>query len=128
MTGVTEEELEAYVSPSSINAYRKAPESDQPRILEWVADLRRMSDEDFAAECASKILDSAIMNRFPRTNGWGTHARADICADEADRRHRIAGHDPDCRGANLYAKGYNRALRSQGHQVEPTNPCTCGRR
>jgi hypothetical protein len=126
MAGITEEELESSVSTVSMNGYRRAPKSDQPKILEWVAGLRQMPDRDFVAECASKILDSAIMNRFPRINGWGTHARADICADEADRRHQLAGHDADCRGATLYSEGYNAARRSQGHPAEPLNPCTCG--
>lgn len=126
MAGITEKELESSISAVSMNGYRRAPKSDQPKILEWVAELRQMSDEEFVTECASKILDSAIMNGFPRINGWGSHARADICADEGDRRHQLAGHDADCRGATLYSEGCNAARRNQGHSSEPLNPCTCG--
>lgn len=125
MAGVTEEDLESFVSTVSMNGYRQAPKSDQPKILEWVAELQQMSDKDFVTECASKILDSAIMNRFSRINGWGAHARADICADEADRRHQLAGHSVDCRGATLYSEGYNAARQSQGYPREPLSPCTC---
>jgi hypothetical protein len=65
------------------------------------------------------------MNGF-RGNAWGEHARADICADEGQRRHRKAGHDASCRGDTLYIKGYNQVLREQRHQPGPDNPCTCG--
>lgn len=125
MTGITEEELESSVSAVSMNGYRRAPKSEQPKILEWVAHLRQMPDRDFVTECASKILDSAIMNGY-RGNAWGVHARADICADEADRRHQLAGHDADCRGATLYSEGYNVARQSQRHSRQPLSPCTCG--
>lgn len=85
-----------------------------------------MSDSDFVIECASKILDSAIMNGS-RHNASGTHAQADICHDEAKRRHQLAGHDAECRGSDLYTKGHNEAMRSQGHAVRPLTPCTCGK-
>lgn len=126
MNTLTEEELESSVSAASMNSYRAAPEYDKPKILEWVATLRQMPDEDFVSECASKILDSAIMNGF-RGNAWGHHARADICGDEADRRHRLAGHGAECRGSTLYSEGYNAALKSQGHPIQPPTPCTCGK-
>lgn len=126
MAEITEEELEASISSVSMDSYRRAPKSDQPKILEWVVELRQMSDERFITECASKILDSAIMNRSSRMNGWGSHARADICADEGDRRHQLAGHEEECRGATLYMKGYNAARQSQRHSKQPLAPCTCG--
>ncbi|MFE0472694.1 hypothetical protein ACFW2V_13865 [Streptomyces sp. NPDC058947] len=125
MGGITEEELESSISSSSMGAYRRAPSYDQPQILEWVSELREMSDEAFVVECASRILDSAIMNGY-RGNAWGAHARADICHDEAQRRHEKAGHDASCRGDTLYSEGHNKALTSQGHKTNPVSPCTCG--
>lgn len=123
---LTEGELEAYISDVSMRNYRRSPDWDKSKILAWAAGLPEMSDADFVTECASRILDSAIMNRF-RGNSWGTHARADICADESGRRHQAAGHTPDCRGENLYSKGHNAALKSQGHAPASPAPCTCGR-
>jgi hypothetical protein len=122
--GLTEVELETVISKVSMESYRRAADWDKPKILEWVPKLQEMSDEDFVTECTLRILDSAIMNG--RRDAWGTHARADICADEAMRRHRAAGHDDECRGENLYSEGYNQALKSQGHAVQPPTPCTCG--
>lgn len=125
MTGITEEELKSFVHPSSMRTYQRTSASEQARILKWVPRLQQMSDSDFVIECASRVIDSAIMNRF-RGNAWGIHARADICDDEAKRRHQLAGHDTDCRGSNLYTRGHNEALRSQRHAVRPLISCTCG--
>lgn len=125
MGGLTEEELEASVSTVSMGSYRRAPGWDQPKILEWVPRLRQMPDEEFVLECSSKILDSAIMNRFKGDAAWGSHARADICVDEAQRRHQTAGHAADCRGDNLYSKAMNQVRKSQGHAPNPPVPCTC---
>jgi hypothetical protein len=125
MTSITEEELESSISVVSMQNYRRAPGYDKPKIREWVPQLREMPDREFVIECASRILDSAIMNGY-RGNAWGTHARADICADEGRRRHQEAGHDASCRGDTLYTKGYNQALREQRHQPGPATPCTCG--
>lgn len=124
-TPLTEEELEAIVSSVSMNNYRRAPNWDKLKILEWVPLLQRMPDEEFVIECAVKILDSVIVTGY-RGNGWGTHARADICADEADRRHQAAGHAPECRGTTLYGQGHNAAMKNQGHTPQPPVPCTCG--
>lgn len=116
-----------WISSVSEGSYQKAPDYDRPEILAWATGLRDMSDEDFITECANRILDSAIMNGS-RLNGWGAHARADICADEADRRHREAGHTLDCRGETLYGRGHRRALQSQGHKPQPPASCTCTKR
>lgn len=125
MAGITEEELESSISSVAMDWYRRSPDEDRVKILEWVPKLREMTDEDFIIECSSRILDSAIMNRFP-SMASGSHARADICADEGDRRHQLAGHASDCRGATLYSKGYNAARQSQRHAKKPLAPCTCG--
>lgn len=131
MSGLAEDELKSldtlmsFASSVSVNGFNRAPLRDRIKILRWVTTLQEMSDEHFVIECTSRILDSAIMNRF-RGNASGIHARADICDDEAKRRHQLAGHTADCRGADLYARGYNQALRSQGHPVQSLMPCTCG--
>jgi hypothetical protein len=123
---LTEAELEAAVSAVSMIGYRRASSQDKAKILAWVPLLQEMPDEEFVMECAGRILDSAIMNGY-RGNAWSTHARADICADEASRRHQAAGHSPDCRGATLYSQGYSVAMKNQGHSPQPPAPCTCGR-
>lgn len=125
MGGITEEELESSISSSSMGAYRRASSDERLKILEWVPELRQMSDKAFVIECTSRILDSALMNGY-RGNAWGTHARADICYDEAQRRHEEAGHDASCRGDTLYTEGHNKALTSQDHKAKPVSPCTCG--
>lgn len=122
---LTEEELADLIGPVSLGYFRRAPDWDKPKILAWVPQLRAMTDKDFVAQCSLSILDSAIVERF-QGNHWGTHARADICHDEAKRRHQLAGHDGDCRGSDLYVKGYNRARQGQGHSTEEPTPCTCG--
>jgi len=124
---MTEGELEAFVSSVSMGAYRRTPEWDQPKILEWAAKLQDMPDDEFLNECSQKILDSAIMNRFSMDSAWGAHARADICADEARRRHEAAGHTSSCRGDTIYTEGLRRAYRSQGHAAPKVHPCTCGK-
>lgn len=122
---MTEEELRSSISPVSMREFRQAPDWEREDILRWVPQLRRMSDADFVDECAHRILDSALLGNF-RGNAWGAHARADICADEASRRHQEAGHAPDCQGSTLYTEGHNKALVSQGYAPGPKAPCTCG--
>lgn len=119
-----DETLEVIIGPIAMREYTAAPEWDQPKIREWAAGLQTLSAEKPIAECASKILDSALVIRF-KGNWEGTHARASACYHEASRRHHAAGHDPACTGGNLYTEGFNRALRSQGHATRLPYPCTC---
>lgn len=124
---LTEEELADFISPVSLGYFQRATPSDKAKILAWIPELRAMSDRDFIVECSSAILESAVAGRFRVGNYSGTHARADICHDEAKRRHQADGHGAECRGDTLYVKGYNRALKDQGHATDEPRPCTCGR-
>jgi hypothetical protein len=125
LTPFTEEELEAAIDSVSMGYYRRASEHDKAKIRSWLPGLQAMSDKDFVVEAASRILDSAIMNGY-RGNASGIHAMADICQDEAARRHQAAGHAADCRGSDLYSRAYNLARTNQGHKATFLAPCTCG--
>lgn len=125
---LSQAELEAFLGPTGTAEYRGAPEWDQPMIRKWIPELQGMSDEDFVAECASKILDSAMVGSKGFKGNWeGVHARATACYREAKRRHEGAGHAPSCSASTLYSQGMNRARKSQGHAPESLYPCTCGR-
>lgn len=124
MTELTDEQLEEVLGATGWKEYGQAPDWDQPKIRTWASTLAGLSDEAFAGECATRILDSAGAQRF-KGNWEGDHARASACYTEAKRRYAAAGH-VECRGDSLYTAGFNRAFRSQGHTPSPWMDCTCG--
>ncbi len=74
------------------------------RLAEYRGRLERMTNARLVQECGMRILDAAVMARFRSNDGW-CDDQADACYDEARRRG-----NPD-----LYQRGYNSAVRSQGH-------------
>ncbi|MEV5279640.1 hypothetical protein ACFYMW_25240 [Streptomyces sp. NPDC006692] len=120
----TDLDLEQVLGPTAMREYRNAEDWDQAKIRQWAARLQSMPDSEFVSECASKVLDSALVMSF-KGNWEGTHARASACWHEAARRHRAAGHDSFCHGDTLYSDGHNRAVVSQGHSPSPVSACTC---
>lgn len=119
---MSEQELEGVIGRVALMEWRNAPTWDRGKIVTWAAGLHDLPDKDFRAECASRILDSAIMQGF-KGNYEGIHARATACHTESERRHEAVRHNPACRAQSLYELGYNDALRSQGHAWEPSPPC-----
>lgn len=123
---MTGKELEEFLGPVAYREYSDAPEWDKVKIRKWAISVQGMSDAEFITESASRIHDSVLMERF-RGNYEGIHARASACHYEARRRHRAAGHSPECRGSNLYAKGHDEVMRGQGYAPNEVSPCTCGK-
>jgi hypothetical protein len=68
------------------------------------ARLRTMSNERLAQEAGMRILDAAIMAGRRSDDGWADD-QAGACYNEAKARG-----NPD-----LYQRGFNDAVRSQGH-------------
>ncbi len=124
MSEMTDEKLAEILGQTAMREYEQAPDWDKTKIREWAAELVLMSDEDFEDECASKIYDSALMQRF-KGNHEGTHCRASACYEESVRRFKFS-HDEECRGDSLYKKGFNRAYRTGGHTPDEPRACTCG--
>jgi hypothetical protein len=123
---VNENELKEFLGVVGFQRYSEAPDSDQPKIVEWCQKLAVMTDSEFIMETASRILDDAIMQSFPRFNNNGTYARSDGCFEESKRRFAKAGHAKNCDATTLYDLGLNSALRNQGHKTKPVRPCECG--
>lgn len=93
------------MSERSIERYRK--------------ELRGLTNEELIDRCGVEILGAAVLgSRAPSRAGWVDDC-CDACYDEAKRRG-----NPD-----LYQRGFNEAVRSQGHRgmVRPvTTPVAVG--
>jgi hypothetical protein len=77
----------------------------RPTIEEYRKQLRSLTNAELVDRCGAEILGAAVMARFDRlNNGWADDC-ADACYDEAIRRDNVG----------LYQRGFNAAVRSQGH-------------
>lgn len=125
---LNDEELEYVLGSVAMRHYRSSSQNNQAKIRTWAATLSGMTDEKFLTECALHIHESALTMRFSRMNFSDVHCRADACAEESDRRHRVAGHTEECRSLSLYQRAYNKVARDQGHGhlVKWDVPGTCG--
>lgn len=119
-------DLEALVGPVAYREWQNAKPIYHDQLATWARRLPTLSDADFTDEAASAIHASALTQSF-RGNWEHEHFKASAAHIEARRRHVTAGHDPDCRGANLYTEAYYRVTRSQGYHWDETPPCdgTC---
>lgn len=118
--------IESRYGRSAAREVRAAKPVYAPELAEFGDRLPTLSDTDFVDEAASAIYESASTARF---NGFEhLHARASMAYAESRRRHQAAGHDPACRGSNLYDRAYNRAVTDAGQGGLRTRPesCTCG--
>jgi hypothetical protein len=119
-------ELEAFVGPVAYREWQNAKPIYHEQLAAWARALPTLSDNDFTAEAASAIHGSALTSSF-RGNWNHEHFKASAVHVEARRRHVAAGHDKDCRGANLYTQAYYSVTRSQGYHWDETPACdgTC---
>lgn len=85
-------------SRGSIDAYRD--------------EIRRVSNAEIIDRTAREVLNAAIMYRFPRVNTGEHDDRCDALYEEALHRGNV----------DLYVRGYNHALRSQGHEPSSSRP------
>lgn len=76
----------------------------RPTIEEYRERLKGLSNAELVDKSGAEILGAAVMARFRSNDGWADDC-AGACYDEAVRRG-----NPD-----LYQRGYNEAVRSQGH-------------
>ena len=86
----------------------------QEKLDAYREKLRGMSNAELADEAGSAILGAAVMARM-RSNDGSHDDKADACYSEAERRGNL----------DLYQRGYNSAVRSQGHTAlvgEVTTP------
>lgn len=79
-------------------------EPSTTRVAAYREKLSAMTNERLAQEAGMRILDAAIMNGRRSNDGWAD-AQADACYDEAQARGNV----------DLYQRGFNSAVRSQGH-------------
>lgn len=69
------------------------------------AEIRVISNRELVQRVGGEVLDAAVMAGFSRFNDGVSDARCDALSAEARRRG-----NPD-----LYVRGFNDAVRSQGH-------------
>jgi hypothetical protein len=78
--------------------------SKSDRIAAYRERLKTMTNERLAQEAGMRIHDAAIMSGRRSNDGW-CDDQCDACYDEAEARGNL----------DLYQRGYNSAVRSQGH-------------
>lgn len=116
--------LEEFLGPVGIREYRNAKEWDKPKIEKWCDELAAADTREFILMVSSAILDDALMGNMRDYNsGYGARTTAGF--QEAKRRHMANGHDKRCRGATLYTKAHDNAMRSQGHTPRQHIDCSC---
>lgn len=76
----------------------------RPTIDEYRQRLRAMANRELVAESGQRILGAAVMARMRHNDGWDDDC-ADVCYEEARCRDNV----------DLYQRGFNSAVRSQGH-------------
>jgi hypothetical protein len=122
---VTDEELLKLIGPTGMREYTAATDGMKAEVRKFASTMAELDDIRFVDACARSILESARFNSWP--GNWnGIHAIASACYTESKRRYGAAGHTEECRGDDLYQKGYARAYSSQGHTPPPPSSCDCG--
>jgi hypothetical protein len=113
--------------PIAEQEYDRAGDAHKPTLAAWLDKLPTLSDADFSDEAASAIHGSALVNSF-RGNWEHEHCKASAAHNEAQRRHKAAGHTEDCRGDTIYSRAFAQVWREQGHapSAYPPKPCDCG--
>lgn len=106
--------------------FEAADERYRPEILEWLATLPEMSDQELQAEAEYRIHDSASVQRF-RLNFDHVHVKATACYEESVRRLVAQGHDRFCSAPSIYGRAYNAVMRSHGYAARPEGECNCER-
>lgn len=104
--------------------FEAADERYRLEILEWLATLAPMSDEELQAEAEYRIYDSASSQRF-RGNWEHIHVKATACYDESVRRLLAQGHGRFCSAPSVYGRAYNAVMRSHGYAERPEGKCNC---
>jgi hypothetical protein len=113
--------------PVAEREFDSAKDCHKPALTAWLEALPTLSDDDFFAATASAIHGSALANSF-RGNWNHEYCKASAAHDEAERRHRAAGHSDNCNGDSIYSKAFAQVWRAQGHSrsAYPHRPCNCG--
>lgn len=118
--------LEDYLDPASMMDFQnKATELERQRVRRLVALLPTLDDAAFV-DTAAPIASQVVLSESRRDTAEGPHLMNRACLSEAQRRHQAAGHDPKCRGDNLYTEATNRTKRHFGFEPDDPRACTCG--
>ncbi len=93
------------MSTPAIDLYPNMPDWAKAKLAEFVERLATMSNQELIDQSGQAILGAAVMAGRRSDTGLDD-AKASACAAEARRR----GNE------DLYQRGYNSAVRSQGHR------------
>lgn len=117
-----DETLSDWVGEDAAQRFTKIPPADVPRIMDWIMDLRDMTDDELIQETESVLTGIQLgpLNPAPDHDEFKNAA----LHYEAQERHHEDGHDNDCLADTLYTQALRNISGSAAHA--PTLPCSCG--
>lgn len=126
MSTFTDEQLTDLIGVVGVGEYKVAAEHARPKLDEWIAALRELSDDELFSECRRWIYEGALVQRFQRMNFEDVHCRGTACFFESRRRHRAAGHEDRCGGPSIYSRAYAAVTTDAGYPgMGSTGECEC---
>ena len=128
-TELTITKISDLFGPGAAREARSAAETnaDMDALLAFGDALMAATDREYVQIASSAVWDAANSSRF-QPPSYDVECKASMCFAESERRHQAAGHTEDCRGAALYPRAWNMAVRDAGHShmVGDRPACTCG--